>query len=139
MSHLTAIARRKLSVPVRWLSGNNLLIGRCLDYGCGRGFDADELGMDKYDPYYFPEEPTGKYTTIVCTYVLNVISQEDQEDVIRKIRALLEEGGKAYLTVRRDIPKEGKPGKGCFQRYVVLDYNTLKRNSSFEIYEICDN
>ena len=66
-SHLTAIKRTKLSVPIR---GLDLKGKRVLDYGCGRGSDADLLGADKYDPYYFPERPTGKYDVILCTYVL---------------------------------------------------------------------
>ena len=49
-SHKTAIKRNKLSAPMRYLSENNLLKGDLLDYGCGRGDDADLLSMDKYDP-----------------------------------------------------------------------------------------
>ena len=46
-----------------------------LDFGCGRGTDAATYGMDAYDPYWRPEKPTGPYDTIVCIYVLNVVSQ----------------------------------------------------------------
>ena len=37
-----------------------------LDYGCGRGTDADLLGMDKYDPNWFGVEilePSGKFAS----------------------------------------------------------------------------
>lgn len=41
--YLTAIKRTDLSVPTRYLLQHNLLKGRILDFGCGFGFDTDEL------------------------------------------------------------------------------------------------
>ena len=41
--YLTAIKRTDLSVPTRHLLQNNLLKGRILDFGCGYGYDTDEL------------------------------------------------------------------------------------------------
>ena len=41
--YLTAIKRTDLSVPTRYLLQHNLLKGRILDYGCGFGYDTDEL------------------------------------------------------------------------------------------------
>ena len=41
--YLTAIKRTDLSVPTRYLLQHNLLKGRILDFGCGFGYDTDEL------------------------------------------------------------------------------------------------
>lgn len=77
--YLTAIKRTSLSVPTRYLLQHNLLKGRILDFGCGYGFDTDELkrqgyNITGYDYYYYrPEYPVGKFDTILCNYVLNVL------------------------------------------------------------------
>lgn len=62
--YLTAIKRSRLSAPARYLLKHDLLKGRILDFGCGLGFDTDELrrqGHDitGYDCYYRPEYPEG--------------------------------------------------------------------------------
>lgn len=133
MVHRTAIGRNKLSKPTRFLKENNLLTGNILDFGCGRGQDADRLMMDKYDPYYFSEYPTKKYDTIICNYVLNVISSEEQKQVISQIQELL--SGIAYITVRRDIKKDIKT-KFTTQRVVKLSYPSIFKDSTMEIYKI---
>lgn len=76
--YLTAIKRTDFSVPTRYLMQHNLLRGKILDFGCGFGFDTDELrkqGFDiiGYDYYYRPDFPEGKFDTIFCNYVLNVL------------------------------------------------------------------
>ncbi len=58
-AHKTAIRRtRGLSVPMKVLGH---LIGdvTVLDYGCGRGEDADKLNFKKFDPHFFPDMPEG--------------------------------------------------------------------------------
>lgn len=98
-SHKTAISRQALSVPMRFLQDR--LNGRKLDYGCGRGFDADELGMHGYDPHWFPERPRGKFQTVTCIYVLNVIADpEERRSVEDRIIQLLAPGGRAFIAVR---------------------------------------
>ena len=47
--YLTAIKRTSLSIPTRYLLQHNLLKGRILDFGCGYGFDTDELKRQGYD------------------------------------------------------------------------------------------
>jgi hypothetical protein len=128
----TAIVRKKLSVPFKWLLDNGYIKGRTLDYGCGRGFDADFLGIDKYDPNYFPQLPRGKYRTIYCGYVLNVVEPAEQVRIREKIRGLLKWYGVCYFVVRRDIPLEGTPT----QWYVTMDLESICRKGHFEIYRM---
>jgi len=127
----TAILRKPPPEPLTWLYKHGLLRGRVLDYGSGRQHWYD---TDYYDPHWAPKPPFGLYDTIVCNYVLNVVDEDTQEDVIRKVKALLKPGGTAYFTVRRDLPKEGKQGRGVWQRYVELNMPTLHKNATREIY-----
>ena len=138
-SHLTAITRKSLSQPTKYLLENNLIEGRVLDFGCGKGFDTDFLlseGFEAvgYDPHFRPEKPNGKFNTIICNYVLNVLEEKDSEAVINEIRGLLEHEGFAYITVRRDIEKEGYTKRKTFQRNVELKLPILKENSKFCMY-----
>lgn len=106
-SHKTAIARKALSAPMSFLQGKGLLSGvRMLDYGCGKGFDADALGMEKYDLNFVPRMPKGKYRTVTCIYVLNVVEDpEERRRVEDRIIQLLAPGGRAFIAVRDDIPE----------------------------------
>jgi 2-polyprenyl-3-methyl-5-hydroxy-6-metoxy-1,4-benzoquinol methylase len=104
MPHRTAISRIGLSAPARTLRELGLLKGRVLDYGCGRGGDADRLDCERWDPWWWPAMPEGKFDTILCTYVLNVLPADEEEDILEDIRDRLRaHGGKAYVTVRRDL------------------------------------
>jgi len=138
LSHKTAIKRRGPSRPLKWLLGEGLIYVVHLDYGCGRGDDADYLDCDKYDPYYFPDMPSRAYSSITCTYVLNVIEDAaERTRVITKVASLLRPGGTAYFTVRRDLKKEGRTSTGTYQCIVKLDkLNLLYENSKFAIYEL---
>ena len=137
-AHITAISRKNPSVPMRNLDKKGLLVGKMLDYGCGRGFDAEHFKMDKYDPHYAPQEPKDKYDTITCNYVLNVLEEEEMHEVIHKLTTLLNKDGKVYITVRRDIEKnlgkEGFTSKGTFQRNVVLPLPVFKETSAYCTY-----
>lgn len=135
-AYLTAISRKSLSVPAKWLIDNDLISQNHLDYGCGKGGDAERLTCDKYDPHYFPDKPVKRYDSITCTYVLNVLNSTDITNVIESIRQLLTYDGKAYISVRRDIKKEGITSKGTYQYMVYLNETVLYENSSFALYEI---
>ena len=112
-----------------------MLRGRILDYGCGHGSDVKYLemsGMDVsgYDPYWLPEEPVGSYDTITCTYVLNVVGIDQEKEIIERIRRLLSPGGRAFLTVRRDLKGLKNPNIGVvtrrgMQRHVELSLPLL--------------
>ncbi len=143
--HLTAKERTLISFPTRWLKQNNLLKGEILDFGCGFGFDTDELqkeGFDivGYDNYYRPEYPTKRFDTIICNYVLNVLETKEQAEVLMEVSELLKPTGTAYFTVRRDLKSEGfrihyVHKQPTYQCNVVLPYKSLFLNENCEIYE----
>ena len=131
----TAMKRQKVSAPVRWLQQKELLKGRILDYGSGRSFDADALSSDRYDPYWHPVKPTGKYDTIICNYVLNVVGEEVQGVIIKDIRNLLKKDGIAYVSVRRDIKGKKRVDRKV-QRWVELDFPTVNKTTDYEMYKV---
>jgi SAM-dependent methyltransferase len=137
-SHLTAIHRTQHSAPVKYLLQHKLLVGRILDYGCGRGTDCDLLQCDGYDPYYRAEPPRGSYNTIYCVYVLNVIpTEKERQDVLQAIRRHLAPEGTAYIAVRRDKKSlNGWTHRGTYQTNVELSLPCLVNNASFAIYVI---
>jgi len=135
-SEKTAISRNKPSVPIQWLYNNNLLKGKCLDYGCGQGYDALTFNMDKYDPWWWPFKPKELYDTITCIYVLNVVDKKERENIISRIKSLLKPKGKAYIAVRRDIKKKTKTPHG-YQYNVKLNLPVVNFcKGKFEIYEV---
>ena len=143
--HLTAKERTSISFPTNWLKKNNLLQGEILDFGCGLGFDTDQLqkeGFDiiGYDNYYRPEYPTKRFDTIICNYVLNVLEPEEQAEVLMSVSELLKPTGIAYFTVRRDLKYEGfrthfVHKMPTYQCNVVLPYKSVFLNENCEIYE----
>lgn len=135
-SHKTAISRTKPSRPTKLLFAAGLLRGRVLDYGCGKGFDVIYYDLEGYDPHYRPHLPEGKFDTIICNYVLNVVTEVEGEKIIEHIKSLLTSDGKAYITVRRDNFLAGVNGKGLYQRMVQLNYKSLINRGGFEMYEL---
>jgi hypothetical protein len=133
----TALPRKGPSAPIKWLSEKSYMldfIGRGLDYGCGHGADAEYLGIEKYDPRWHAVIPEGAFDTIFCTYVLNVVTPQAQADILLDIRTRLNRCGLAFITVRRDIPREGSQGRGCYQRYVTLPFRVIRETSAYCIY-----
>lgn len=139
-SFKTAITRNRLSAPVRFLMNSGLVTPygkRWIDYGCGKGFDADSLRIEKWDPHFFPEIPGGKFDLITCNYVLNVIkSPFERAKILLDILDRLKEGGIAFVTVRRDVKVKGFTRTGTYQENVKLGLKIEKENSSFCIYRI---
>lgn len=140
-SYNTAISRKKASAPLRFLQDNKLLKGTVLDYGCGKGADGRYLTSNgytsmSYDPYWNPINLSGlKFDTILCTYVLNVVDEKSEDEILSAIKNLLAEGGEAFISVRRDIKKDGPTTRG-FQRTVNLNLEVVKENSGFCIYKL---
>ncbi len=135
--HQTAISRKTMSVPTRYLVENDLIKGDVLDFGCGRGFDTDELGAVGYDPNSedYADFPTNKFDTIVCNYVLNVVPPDVQNEIIEQIKSLMKDDAIAYISVRRDVDKDPDP-ENQTQWYVELPFEVLKENSSFCLYKM---
>lgn len=133
-AYKTAIRRVKLSAPMKYIP----LVGRVLDYGCGRGFDCDTLQVEGYDPHWRPTPPCGEYDTIYCNYVLNVIADpQEREKVVATIVGLLAPGGVAYISVRNDRDHlNGWTKTGTWQGYVELPYPVVKVTSGFVMYRI---
>ena len=157
-SKKTAMTRKKLSAPMRylldngffprgrlswspeseWVTGTPL---RFLDYGCGKGFDADFCGFHKYDPHFEGVDsllPHNHYDIITCNYVLNTLpTMTDVHSVIWDIQAHLKEDGVAYISVRNDKKNlNGETKIGTWQQYVSLDAPIVHKTSSYVIYEI---
>jgi hypothetical protein len=135
-SHLTAIYRTDQSSPVKWLLRAGKLTGRVLDYGCGRGFDAESIFAEKYDPHYYPDMPAGRFDTIMCNYVLCTLEDErERRRVLIGIAAKLREDGLAYITVRSDKNHlHGWTGRGTWQGYIRLGLPITRRGPHFTIY-----
>jgi len=130
----TAMKRKEAPAPLQLLQEKGLLKGRCLDYGCGKG---PWLDMDGFDPHWKPERPKGLYDTITCIYVLNVVDNTTENNIVVDIFDHLKPGGIAYFAVRRDIPKEGKPGRDCVQRYVEYQNGlVIEKKGGYAIYSI---
>ena len=140
-AHRTAITRNKVSAPTKFLIREahvrDLDNKRVLDFGCGKGYDADVYGFDKYDPAFFPTYPTGQYDYIICNYVLNVLTIDDEADILEQIDELLKPDGVAYISVLRDrcetygtLTIEGHFTKrGTYQRRVELPFQSLGKVS----------
>ena len=140
LAHKTAITRTKISAPAKWLLEAGLLQGRVLDYGCGKGKDAEVVGCAGYDPYYRPEKPIGTFDTIMCNFVLNVIeSKDERREVLRDIICRLEDGGCAYITVRTDKKSlKGTTKTGTWQGLIVLGLPVVHRGSGYIIYKLTE-
>jgi ATP adenylyltransferase len=140
-SYNTAISRKKASVPLRYLEGKGHLKGAVLDYGCGKSADFNHLKAagyvaEAYDPHWRPTDLTGMdFDTVLCTYVLNVVSAEVEDEILSSIKSLLRKGGQAFITVRRDVKKDGKTSRG-YQRNVSLGLSVVKENSDYCIYSL---
>lgn len=142
-SHLTAIARRKLPMPVRWLMQHGHVMDHAfiptLDFGCGKCASVNPKSWTNYDPHYCPDTIADgqRFNIILCTYVLCVLPEPERKKVLKKIQYLLSEHGLAYVSVRNDKPKQGWgcSSKGTYQgRVRKLTLPLLYENSQFRIY-----
>ena len=141
LAYKTAISRKAPSAPMKWLDANGKLLGKKLDYGCGKGYDAETFGMEKYDPHFFKCDDfcAGEFDTITSNFVLNVIADEkERQFVLDSIIHWLKPDGHAYVTIRADKDKlKGYTSKGTFQTYVTMpsDWKLLHKGSGYETYE----
>jgi len=151
-AHLTAIARKNPSAPVKWLVSDFAFAttDAILDYGCGKGKDvewmkAHDFNIVGYDPYYSPNTIQNGmqncFDIITCNFVLNVIEDcQDRENVIHHIKGLLKPLGVAYISIRADRKKlNGFTKLGTFQTYVTIlpdhGFKLIRKTGSYELYE----
>jgi SAM-dependent methyltransferase len=139
-AHLTAISRKSVSAPMKYLDKMGMLKGKMLDYGCGKGFDADFFGMAKYDPFFAPCDDfcEGEFDTITCNYVLNVIEDAaDRDAAITQMLHWLKPNGNLYIAVRADKKAlMGYTSRGTWQGYIELDFPKIKSTSAFDLYHL---
>jgi len=137
-AHKTAMTRKAPSRPMLRLATDNRIVGNALDYGCGKGFDADTYGMEKYDPHFAPDMPAVSFETITCNFVLNVIESDiEKARVLTDIRGRLLNSGTAYITVRNDKRAlRGTTSKGTYQCHVVLKLPVVYSCSGYVTYEL---
>lgn len=106
--HSTAISRNKLSTPIESYLKHNKPQGRVLYHGVGRDdIGAKALGAEKYDPFH-PDEnvrkaPTGNFDEVHSHYTLNVVDKDTGKKILEHIHGLLNDNGKAVISVRRDL------------------------------------
>jgi hypothetical protein len=143
----TAISRKSLSAPMKWLLENGHLEPIAgpvlLDYGCGRGSDVRHLNAiekdhiftaEGYDPNWEfddVEEDEGSlhtnheslwhnYDVVTCIYVLNVIKDKaKRREVEDEIIYRLKDGGSAFIAVRDDVKRTGVTSTGTWQGRVT--------------------
>lgn len=153
-SHLTAITRRALPVPVRWLlQQGNAIKGHVLDYGCGKCAAINNRtiaqlpvvkSMTNYDPHFEPIDLSFKSTfdTILCTYVLCTLPESEESQILHTLRHHLRPDGMAFISVRNDTPQQGHgvSSRGTFQRWVELSFlRNLLTASQCRIYILTKN
>ena len=156
--HSTAITRKDISRPMRWILGNVLLEPmRVLHYGEGKAY-FDTLALERvsmyqvavFEPYPANNEawkaypPCGHYDVCVSIYVLNTIEPEERAQVIDDMR---KRADRIIVAVRTD-KINGYPAldgvvtkRGTFQKsYSRSDCeelgNVLTYNSSYAIVDI---
>lgn len=159
----TAIIRKGLSKPTKILKDKNLLIGNILNFGCGHNEDSillqedryNIVGYDKYNNTYNDENLLNKkYDTVICNYVLNVISDlEEHEKVLQQLKKLSDN---IYICVRSDskaikdswVYSVGELGywtsRGSFQRFydkediknLIGDVEYISDNSAFKLVKL---
>lgn len=132
-----AIRRETVSKTALFLDEHRLLRGRILDYGCGFGLDADHFGWEAFDPYYRQKPPEGRFDTIVCNHVANMLTRDSRQNLFRAIQVLLAFQCKAYISVSRKVPRVGKIAmRKRIQNYVVLTLPSVFYDDELEIYRL---
>lgn len=148
-SHKTAISRKKLPAPTRYLLEKGVLVGNLLDFGCGKCAELNNAEFAKYsnitsvtnyDPYHNDVEiKADYYDTVICNYVLNTLLEDNQDIFLKGIQKLLNKNGVAYIAVRTDTPKSGwgHNARGTYQRKVdIKGLFVYTENQNFKIYTL---
>ena len=122
----TAIRRKNVSAPVKYLLDNDLLTKPVINYGGGYDSESSRaLEADHYDPYIYDynnvQSFSNTWETGYCGYVLNVIA----EPTVRKntVGILETITRTAFIAVRSDKIDGNDYGDG-----VVTQRNTFQKS-----------
>ncbi len=104
----TAMSRRGLSAPTRYLLDKGLIKGKVFQQGRGKAeHDAEAMAeiaskYSEYDPNYAPNRKSlrGKYDTVVSNFVLNTLPPTVRDSAWEDIQRTVGRGGTAYISVR---------------------------------------
>lgn len=144
---LTALKRKSISKPFKYIINNNLISNnhKILDYGCGYGYDVQELiqlnynitGFDKYIEPFNDKNilNNSKFDIIVSNYMFNVIpSLEERRATLKNMLTLLNENGQIIITVRniKEYNKINKSNIKEFNDGIVTSKNTFQKYFSEE-------
>ena len=138
-SHLTAIARKTLPVPTRWLMKQGLVRGRVLDYGCGKCAPINPSHWANFDPVHCPTVLVGEFDTIICNYVLCTLPNDERQEVLEMIQHFLKSDGNAYVSVMNDRPKQGwgYSSRGTYQgRVRGLPLPLIRSVTQYRIFQL---
>lgn len=86
-------------------------LGLGTDHGIQRGFDVEDIEPffgEGYFPIYSDYSRLDKqYDVVISSAVINVLTQEDSDAMVKAIGNSLKEGGRAYITVRSASSVDG--------------------------------
>lgn len=147
-SQKTAISREGPSSPCLWLYHNGLIKSPTLDWGCGKGADANFLNTQlyltsKYDPHYHDRLPPlhSEFKTVLSIYVLNTIPDpHDRCQIVADMVPYVTKGGMLYVAIRADKAElKGWTKRGTWQGYVgdqlrVGGFDKIHRGGHFEVW-----
>jgi len=104
--HRTAINRKGMSRPLKYIKKHSpdLLHGKVLDFGSGKGADCTAISATCYDPNHpklgVRDLPSGKYDTVLMVYVLNVLPPASRRKALKQAVARVKKGGHLVVAVR---------------------------------------
>lgn len=152
MASKTAINRKTASAPCKYLRANGYLYGfkSLLDFGCGHGADLEfyKLSMRSVRGYDCNQESfsapiVGSFEVVTCTYVLNTLPKSERFKIYP---CLVADTQVCFVTVRRDIKKEGLTSKGTYQENVNVQADCgelgiqcesiVHKKGQFEIFQL---
>lgn len=127
---LTAISRRRLSMPAAQAHDLGVLQGELLDYGCDRGDDVTALatagyGVQGWDPHFRPGPAPAPADTVLLTYVLNAI--EDAAERAQTLRQAWALSRRALVVTVRTQAERNKVTGVPFADGLLTQRSTFQR------------
>lgn len=109
----TVVHRKSLSRPVKTYLNSGLIARgwNILDFGCGKGFDCDELEYVGYDPFHRPEKLNKQFNVVMTNFVINVLDIDTRKKAIQEAyNYVIPDFGKLLIAVRskKEIEKSKK-------------------------------